>query len=179
MLAAGAAGFGELRPGNQGWDPLGSAGQDLCALAQARGAVLLWHVSEPAGHAYPGKRGGIDAGALVTIAASHPAVRMVGAHLGAGAAFHLLMPELNSGIDYLYFDTAAGSLLYDHRALGTVVDLAGPGRVLFGSDFPLLSPRRQLASVAGTLPERATRDAVCGGNADALFFSSRLAARRR
>jgi predicted TIM-barrel fold metal-dependent hydrolase len=89
------------------------------------------------------------------------------------------MPELRSLIEYLYFDTAAGSLLYDRRAVATVVDLAGPGRVLFGSDFPLLLPGRQLAALADTLPEHATRDAVCGGNADALFFSSRLAARRR
>ena len=32
-VAAGARGFGELRPYNQGWDPLGRQGKALCALA--------------------------------------------------------------------------------------------------------------------------------------------------
>ena len=67
-LVSGAGGFGELRPRNQGWDPLGPAAASLCALARDAGAVLLWHVSEPVGHAYPGKAGGISASELWQLA---------------------------------------------------------------------------------------------------------------
>jgi predicted TIM-barrel fold metal-dependent hydrolase len=100
---------------------------------------------------------------------------MVAAHLGAGAAFFLQMPELQAAIECIYFDTAAVSLLYHEKAVARTVEIVGADRVLFGSDYPLRSPRRQLQAIANALPEPDTRDAVCGGNADALFFSSRLA----
>jgi predicted TIM-barrel fold metal-dependent hydrolase len=169
-LGRGARGFGELRPGNQGWDPLGPPGMALCELAAAHGAVLLWHVSEPVGHRYPGKDGGISPGALIELATRFSGLRMVGAHLGAGAAFYLQMPELRLAIDSLYFDTAACSLLYHESTVARVVDLTGPGRVLFGSDYPLLSPARQLDAIGSALPDDAVRDAVLGGNAASLYF---------
>jgi predicted TIM-barrel fold metal-dependent hydrolase len=175
-LASGARGFGELRPGNQGWDPLGPAGRGLCELAEAAGAVLLWHVSEPVGHAYPGKTGGISPAGLIQLAAAHPRLPMVAAHLGAGAAFFLQMPELEAAIEALYFDTAAVSLLYHEKAVVRTLDIVGADRVLFGSDFPLLSPARQIRLLERVIPGGAASGAVLGGNADALFFSSRLAA---
>lgn len=170
-LEGGARGFGELRPGSQGWDPMGEAGRRLCGLAADAGAVLLWHVSEPVGHRYPGKAGGIGPAELIAVASAHPAVRMVGAHLGAGAAFYLHMPEVRRSIELLYFDTAAFTLLYDEVSVAQLVATAGPGRVLFGSDFPLLSPKRQLARVASLL-EEGVIEAVCGGNAQHLYFGS-------
>ena len=173
-LGAGAMGFGELRPHNQGWDPLGPQGRELCELAAAHGAVLLWHTSESVGHAYAGKQGGISPSCLVNLAAAHRRTAMVGAHLGAGAPFYLAMPELEAAIEALYFDTAAAALLYHHETVARVVDLVGPQRVLFGSDFPLLSPARQLARIGGVLADEAVRDAVLGGNAGRLYFKSRL-----
>jgi predicted TIM-barrel fold metal-dependent hydrolase len=167
-LAAGAAGFGELRPHNQGWDPLGAEGRALGALAAESGAVLLWHVSEPVGHAYPGKEGGITPAELCQLALDHAETRMIGAHLGGGLPFYLQMPELREGLRSLWFDTAAAPLLYDWQSVARLVDLAGPGRVLFGSDFPLLSPKRQVERVLELLPG-ADAEAVCGRNADYLF----------
>lgn len=171
LLAGGARGFGELRPGDQGWDPLGTAAHELCELAAARGAVLLWHCSEPVGHHYPGKQGGIGPAGLIELALAHPTAPMVAAHLGAGASFYLQMPEVTGGIEALYWDTAAASLLYDENTVSRLVDLAGPKRVLFGSDYPLLSPRRQLEKVAKGIPDPVVREAVCGGNAVSLFLS--------
>jgi len=168
-LEAGARGFGELRPHNQGWDPLGPDAVRLAHLAAETGAVLLWHVSEPVGHAYPGKRGGISPAELCELAARVPGARMVAAHLGGGLPFYLQMPEVRRAIGNIYFDTAAASLLYDEGTVARVVALAGPGRVLFGSDFPLLAPRRQLERIIAELPPDAVAG-VCGGNAASLFF---------
>ncbi|WP_322796040.1 amidohydrolase family protein [Tepidiforma sp.] len=168
-LARGARGFGELRPGNQGWDPLGPEAIRLAHLAAESGAVLLWHVSEPLGHAYPGKRGGIGPIELAELAARAPSARMVAAHLGGGLSFYLQMPEVRRAIENIYFDTAAAFLLYDEWSVARLVDLAGPGRVLFGSDFPLLAPRRQLERILAGLPP-ATAPGVCGGNAATLYF---------
>jgi len=164
----GARGFGELRPHNQGWDPLGPDGRRLCALAKDAGLVLLWHCSEPVGHAYPGKAGGISAVELIRVAEEFPGLRMIGAHLGAGASFYLQMPEVKAAIDFVYFDTAASALLYDDASVARLVDLAGPERVLFGSDYPLLSPRRQIQRLAAQLPVPVL-EAVYGGNARRLF----------
>jgi predicted TIM-barrel fold metal-dependent hydrolase len=164
----GARGFGELRPHNQGWDPLGGESRRLCALARDAGLALLWHCSEPVGHSYPGKAGGISPAELIHLGAEFPGLAMVAAHLGAGAAFYLQMPEVRSAIDSLYFDTAAVSLLYDDGSVARLVDLAGPERVLFGSDYPLLSPRRQIERLTAQLPGPVL-EAVCGGNARRLF----------
>lgn len=171
LLAAGARGFGELRPHNQGWDPLGPEAERIAHLAADAGAVLLWHVSEPVGHAYPGKRGGITPIELCQLAARVPNARMVAAHLGGGLSFYLQMPEVRAAIGNVYFDTAAVSLLYDEGSVARLVALAGPGRVLFGSDFPLLAPRRQLDRIIAELPPGAA-PGVCGGNATSLFFGS-------
>lgn len=167
-LVLGARGFGELRPHNQGWDPLGRASHELCELAAAAGVPLLWHVSESVGHRYPGKAGGITPWELCELASAHRATAMIAAHLGGGLPFYLQMPELRAAIGNVYFDTAAVSLLYDEGTVARVVDLAGPGRVLFASDFPLLSPLRQLTRIRAGLPAGAAQ-AVCGGNADSLF----------
>ena len=164
----GARGFGELRPHNQGWDPLGAAGHRLCDLAASSGSVLLWHVSEPVGHSYPGKKGGITPAELCALASAHPGAAMIAGHLGGGLPFYLQMPEVRRALSHVYFDTAAWTLLYDEKSIARLIDLAGPGRVLFGSDYPLLSPRRQIQRMTALLPGD-TAEAVYGGNADTLF----------
>jgi predicted TIM-barrel fold metal-dependent hydrolase len=167
-LNAGARGFGELRPANQGWDPLGKAGTRLAEMAKAHGAILQWHVSEPVGHSYPGKRGGIDPAQLCELAACQTGLRMIGAHLGGGLPFFAMMPEVRETLVSVYFDTAAASLLYDEHCVLRLVDLVGAERVLFGSDYPLLSPRRQLQRVTALLPDDVAQ-VVCGTNTDILF----------
>ena len=163
-LSQGARGFGELRPGTQGWDPLGTEGRRLAALAGEAGAALLWHTSEPVGHGYPGKDGGLSPAQLIEIATAAPEVTMVGAHLGAGASFYLSMPEVREATPNLLFDTAASSLLYDSHAVARLAETVGAERVLFGSDFPLKRPGPELKrTLAGLDP--ATGQAIAGENA--------------
>lgn len=171
-LATWACGLGELRPGTQGWDPLGPAGHQLCELAQANNAVLLWHVSETIGHEYPGKEGGISAEELWRLARDHPGTRMVAAHQGAGLPFFLQMPEVRESLLSVSFDTAATTLLYAEESVLRLVDLVGAERVLFGSDFPLLDIGKQYTRTVGRLDEFAQL-AVGGGNAHRLYFERR------
>ena len=170
-LGLGARGFGELRPADQGWDPLGDASHDLCELAAAARVPLLWHVSEPVGHTYAGKEGGISPVDLIRLASDHPRTTMVAAHLGGGISFYLQMPEVRSAIENIYFDTAAAPLLYDEWSVTRLVELAGAGRVLFASDYPLLRPLRQLDGLRAVLPQAAAVQ-VLGGNAGRLFFGA-------
>lgn len=168
-IAGGARGFGELRPHNQGWDPLGAEAHELCELAEAHGLVLLWHVSEPVGHDYPGKRGGISPTELCELATVHQRTKMVAAHLGGGLPFFLQMPEVRTALRNVWFDTAAASLLYDDESIARLAGLAGADRLLFGSDFPLLSPKRHLERIRAQL-EGDDAAAVCGETAHNLFF---------
>ncbi|HEU0169392.1 MAG TPA: amidohydrolase family protein, partial [Chloroflexota bacterium] len=70
----------------------------------------------------------------------------------------------------LYYDSAATEYLYDPRVFATVAGLAGEDRVLFGSDFPLLSQRRALnhATAAGV----AAGDPFFGANAADVYCIS-------
>lgn len=171
-LSGWAAGIGELRPWNQGWDPLGPAGHRLCELAEAHGAVLLWHVSEEFGHEYPGKRGGIRAVELWKLASAHSGTRMVAAHQGAELGYAMQMPEVRESLLSVSFDTAATALLYDQESVLRLIDVVGVERVLFGSDFPLLGVARQYAGTVERFDEH-TRMAVGGGNAKRLYFERR------
>jgi uncharacterized protein len=170
-LDSGARGFGELRPHNQGWRPLSKEGRRLCELARERDIVLLWHVSEPVGHQYPGKWGGIRPEELFAVAEAFPGLRMVAAHLGGGLSFYLQMPEGRDVLRCVAYDTAASSLLYDDRSVARLAELAGPERVLFASDYPLQSPERQLQRIVGTLPASIV-EAVCGGSARKFYLDT-------
>lgn len=171
-LEAGARGFGELRPHNQGWDPLGRDGQRLCEIAREHEVVLLWHTSEPVGHAYPGKRGGISPVELYRVAKAFPGLRMVAAHLGGGLPFYLQMPEVHETLECVAYDTAAWRLLYDDLSVARLVELAGAERVLLASDYPLQTPGQQRKRIKATLPANVIA-AVCGDAARKIYLDTK------
>ncbi|MBV8086478.1 MAG: amidohydrolase family protein [Chloroflexi bacterium] len=169
-LDAGFGGLGEMNVDAQGvalddedrWGPL------VEGLVEADKPLLL-HCSEPVGHVYPGK-GANTPDKVYHFALAHPELRVVCAHWGGGLPFYYLMPELKPSLPNLYYDSAATEYLYDPRVFGTVSGLVGEDRVLFGSDFPLLSQRRALNyAVASGLRDD---DAFFGANAAAVYCLS-------
>jgi predicted TIM-barrel fold metal-dependent hydrolase len=166
--AAGARGFGELRPDNLGFDLTGPPGDHLARMAGELDAALLFHVSEPAGHAYAGKQGGNlhDFAAFVT---AHPEVKVIGAHWAGGLPFYATMPEVKAAFANLRVDTAATSLLYDDTIYGRVTKLTGPESVLFGSDYPLLSQSRSRRRIEESGLDAETMGLILGANAAALL----------
>jgi predicted TIM-barrel fold metal-dependent hydrolase len=166
-IAAGAQGFGELRPDNLHFDLSGDDGRRLGRLAHELGAMLLFHVSEPVGHTYPGKQG-LDLGAFYAFVRDHAEVEIVGAHWGGGLPFYALMPEVKLAMVHTSVDTAGTSLLYEPGIYGQVTDLLGAEHVLFGSDFPLLSQKRSLGRIQDALPPEVAA-MVVGGNAQRLL----------
>ena len=165
---AGIRGIGELRPESLGLDLAGAAGETLAHCAEELGMVLLFHASEPVGHSYPGKSGG-ELGALCRFIAAHPRVQMIIAHWGGGLPFYALMPEVRKALSNTWFDTAATSLLYEQDVYRRVIDLIGAGRILFGSDFPLLGPRRQMRAMMAAPLSELEQAQILGDNAAALF----------
>jgi predicted TIM-barrel fold metal-dependent hydrolase len=166
-VAAGARGFGELRPDNLDFDLEGAPGDCLARLATDLNSVLLFHVTEPAGHSYPGKQG-LALERFYRFVKAHPDVRVIAAHWGGGLPFYASMPEV-SELPNVSYDTAASSLLYDEHVYERVAGLIGPERILFGSDYPLLSQARSKRRIeaAGLGPE--AQRMVLGENAAALL----------
>jgi predicted TIM-barrel fold metal-dependent hydrolase len=166
-VAAGALGFGELRPDNVGFDIGGEPGECLARLAIELNTVLLFHVTEPTGHAYPGKHG-LALERFYRFVKAHPDVQVIGAHWGGGLPFYASMPEV-SQLPNVSYDTAASSMLYDDDVYRRVAGLIGPHRILFGSDYPLLSQSRSKRRIeeAGLDPE--AQRLVLGENAAALL----------
>jgi predicted TIM-barrel fold metal-dependent hydrolase len=166
--ALGALGFGELRPDDLGFDLGGPGGDALARLAQELHVLLLFHVSEPVGHRYPGKRG-LDIGPFYDFVYSHPAVRVVGAHLAGGLPFYAHMPEVRKTFANLSADTAAASLLYGPEVHQAIIALLGPGALVFGSDYPLLSQSRSLRRLQEAGLEPPALERVLGANASRLL----------
>ena len=129
---------------------------------------MLVHVTEPAGHAYAGKQG-LSLASLYAFARAASGVNIIAAHWGGGLPFYALMPEVREALATTYFDTSAEHLLYDISIYRRVIDLVGAERVLWGSDFPLISQAKGLERTmrAGLSDEEFV--AITGGNAAGLL----------
>lgn len=164
----GLRGVGELNCDAQGFSLDDPAIDDAVTASVAADMIWTLHCSEPVGHEYPGK-GTTTPEKVARFATRHPDLRLVCAHLGGGLPFFGHMPEVASLCRRVWFDTAAGPLLYAPSAYRAVVDLSGADRLLFGSDYPLLELARYSdAFAAARLDERELR-LVMGDSAAALF----------
>ncbi len=131
---------------------------------------LLIHVSEPVGHAYAGKTPA-DLRWIYPLILQLPNHRIILAHWGGGFFFFELMPEVAKAARNVIYDTAASPYLYHWQIYSLARRIVGADRILFGSDYPLLSPRRYFAEWQQCrLPGKA-RASIQGGNAGRLFFS--------
>jgi predicted TIM-barrel fold metal-dependent hydrolase len=165
----GARGIGELRPDMQLFD-LRDEGimAPFTQKLKERNLILLTHSSEPVGHTYPGK-GAVTPQMLYLFITRYPDLTIVCAHWGGGLPFYALMPEVKRALKNVYFDTAASPLLYGLGVYEQVILLVGGGRILFGSDYPLLEPRRALEEVAALGLDQETKNQILSVNARRLL----------
>jgi predicted TIM-barrel fold metal-dependent hydrolase len=115
---------------------------------------------------YPGRR--LDLAALYAFVRDHPEVRVIGAHWGGGLPFYALMPEVRLALHNTSVDTAGTSLLYEPDVYTHVAALIGAERILFGSDYPLLSQSRSRARIEAAVDAR-TASLILGANAQRLL----------
>lgn len=162
-LEAGLAGCGELVPGSSGFGP---EWQVMADFLEERQAPLLLHANEQLGHDYPGKEV-FPIEEFARLAAAYPELTIVLAHLGGGLLFYELMPEMRGTLARVHYDTSAAPYLYSPEIYSVAVTCAGPDKIIFGSDFPLLSPGRYFEAI-DQLPVGA-RAAVLGGNAARVY----------
>jgi predicted TIM-barrel fold metal-dependent hydrolase len=165
----GAVGLGELNADAQGFD-LRETGvlAEVMELCTVEDRPVMLHASEPVGHSYPGK-GRATPDRLLVFLEAFPALRVVLAHWGGGLPFYELMPEVAAAATNAVYDSAASTYLYRFQVFRTVLDVVGPNRVLFASDYPVLKQDRFLARVlsSGLRPEDVRP--VLGGNARRVY----------
>ena len=168
-LAAGAKGVGELAFYHQ---PLTSDTishlDPLAHMLAKKKIPLLLHINEPVGHEYPGKTM-IDFSALQNFIAAYPDLLIILAHWGGGFFFFELMPEIHKIARNVFYDTAASPFLYHHKIYEVALKILGEDRILFGSDYPLLSPKRYFTEMETSILSEGVRRKIKGGNSRRLF----------
>jgi uncharacterized protein len=154
-LAAGFRGVGELAwyvddPG----DDLEYFLKPLAELAQHYGAPIMLHMNDPVGAPYPGKAA-IRLEAIYNLIKKFPEVTWILAHWGGGLPFYgLLKKDAPEVFRRVFFDTAASPYLYRPEIYRLAAEMVGPEKILFGSDYPLLRPKRYLYEMEeANLPE--------------------------
>jgi hypothetical protein len=168
-LSAGLSGLGELGPDGQRFDIT-----DRWVLEASVEVLLhhdrplLTHASEPIGHEYPGQ-GKTFPWQLLKLAQNFPDLKLVLAHWGGGLPFYELMPEVRDALRNVYYDSAASSFLYDPAVFLVVASLIGSERIVWGTDYPLLSQAKFLARVRACKLTEEAEQAILGGNAARLL----------
>jgi hypothetical protein len=165
----GIKGIGEIRPDIQGFDLADQTVMGPIADAAARRQLLvLTHASEPVGHQYSGK-GVVTPDVLYQFISSFPQLRIICAHWGGGLPFYTLMPEVASALSNTFFDTAASPFLYRPQIFEQVMQLVGADKILFGSDYPLIAPKRIISEIKSLGLPAETENMLLGGNAQRLL----------
>ncbi|MCL2025478.1 MAG: amidohydrolase family protein [Leptospirales bacterium] len=126
------------------------------------------HVNEPVGHVYTGKYEP-NFTSLYKVISRHSTVKIVLAHWGGGLFIYELMPEVKEAFKNVYYDSAASPYLYDESIFKHAASIAGAGKILFGSDHPLLPFDRCLGQAENVIKNKKERADICGGNAARLL----------
>lgn len=156
----GFSGLGELSPHTQHVPLSDPVWRKILTLAGELNLPVNLHVTDPDSNPYPGR---VDTPLedFVAMARDFPGTKFILAHWGGGLAW----AEAAAGLDNVWFDTAASPLLYSPE----VWKNAPRGRVLFGTDYPLvLYPKSGgIAEFAGLVAE-----AKAAGADESIFHAN-------
>ena len=171
MIAAGARGLGELAVYSAGgnMDRVIDNFKQIGTLCRGKEIPLLVHANEPVGHQYPGKAPqGLDF--YYAMAKAAAGATLIFAHWGGGLLFfELLKKQAPSEFADIFYDTAASPYVYRFDIYRAAAQVVGAERILFGSDYPLLSPKRYFTEMSQAGLSRQEIDAISGANSARIF----------
>ncbi len=98
-----------------------------------------------------------------------PNLCLILGHWGGGLPFYELMPEVARAMKNVYYDVAASPFIYSNKVYSVVSSIIGPERILFGSDFPLISPRRYFQDLSQSGLSEEDRKKILGLNLSGLL----------
>lgn len=166
---SGAKGIGELHPDSQNFlDTDFATLAPLFSAAKEMNLPVLIHGSEPVGHSYPGK-GTVTPEYALALAQAFPQNIIVFAHFGGGLPLYSLMPEVRQDLENVYFDSAAFPFLYGPEIFDICAKAAGKDRIMFASDFPLITQERALSEFRQSESGRSDDTGILGANAASVW----------
>ncbi len=164
-MGLGLVGVGEIFPDGQGFEIENEEGTRLfCGLLAERDLPVIIHSNEPVGHYYPGKTKTTPV-RIAAFAENNPNLRIIFAHWGGGLFFYELMPELRNKFKNVYYDTAASTFLYDIKIYEVAKTAGLLDKIVLGSDYPLLSPKRNIDEINNTNLTDSDKELIFGENA--------------
>jgi hypothetical protein len=170
-MDAGLSGVGELAFYLSGIDAkaLKLLEPVMAALRENGNRPCMIHTNEPIGHPYPGKTP-VTLEQIDSLARTFPDNRIILAHWGGGIFFyHVMKKQVKETLKNIWYDTAASVFLYDPEIYNMAIQANVIDKVLFGTDFPLLTPDRYYADMDKSAMTKAHKRQVLGENALALF----------
>src|SRR4030043_958722 len=168
-LKEGVRGVGEVAFYRREMTPqdIGAARPILTQMGK-KGIPLLLHVNETLGHSYPGK-GRTPLERFYDLILSFPNLPIVLAHWGGGLPFYEMMPEVAKAMANVYYDTAASPFLYSKKIYGVAKEIVGAEKIFFGTDFPLISPRRYFKELEESGLSKQDQEKILGLNFSRRF----------
>ncbi|NOY70568.1 MAG: amidohydrolase [Deltaproteobacteria bacterium] len=169
-IDAGLSGVGELAFYRSGIDERAIKSlEPIMDICKSKGLPVLIHTNEPVGHIYPGKTENTLA-RIYSLVRAWPENKIILAHWGGGIFFYsLLKKEVKGALENVWFDTAASPYLYNPDIYNIAARVAGPEKILFGTDFPLLPPSRYYRELEASGIADGVKKQILGENAAALF----------
>jgi len=148
--------------------------EPIMTLLRDKNLPILIHTNEPVGHRYPGKAD-MTLCQIDNLVARFPDNTIVLAHWGGGLFYYyLLKREIKEHLTHVYFDTAATPFLYDPKIYPVAIQILGPHKILFGSDYPLIHPQRYFNEIQSTGLSKEDIQGICGLNAARLLKLDRI-----
>jgi predicted TIM-barrel fold metal-dependent hydrolase len=141
---------------------------------EKQGIPLLLHTNETIGHSYPGK-GRTPLDRFYELILSFPKLPIILGHWGGGLPFYELMPEVAKGMANVYYDTAASPFLYSKKIYAIAREMVGVEKIFFGTDFPLISPRRYFKELEESGLSKQDQKKILGLNFSRRFGLDRKA----
>lgn len=170
-IDAGLSGAGELAFYLSGIDKkaLEQLAPVMEVLLEKGNLPCMIHTNEPIGHSYPGKTP-ITLEQIDSLAKAFPNNRIILAHWGGGIFFYQVMKkQMKERLKNIWYDTAASVFLYDPKVYDIAACSGIIDKVLFGTDFPLVTPGRCMADLDRSGLSEKEKKGVLGENARALY----------
>jgi hypothetical protein len=169
-LQAGLSGVGELAIYSDGLSPavIGALSETMSLCAELDVPVLL-HANEPVGYNYPGKTP-MTLAEIYGFLETYPSNRIILAHWGGGIFFYAFMKKaVKETLRNVWVDTAASPYLFRPEIYRVAVEAIGSDKIIFGSDYPLLTPQRYFKEMAAAGLSAKLMERIKGMNAADLL----------
>ena len=168
----GAKGFGEIHADSQNIDISDKKKfASYAEILQSNNLPIILHSSEPVGHKYPGK-GSSTPNKIEQFVYNFPELKIILAHWGGGMFLYELMPEISSSFKNVYYDSATSPFLYNQKIFQIAIETVTSNKILFGSDFPLISQNRLLNELHNMIIKDKDIQNVLYQNAKSLFLTT-------